>query len=318
MSKIRKATVAGTGTMGPGIAGTLALGGVKTTILGRSEGRAWNALQMAREQLLLLEQNGIITPSQSNRAIEALDASHNFEATLAGSDLVIESIPEDMALKQDWIAQVEPIVGPECWIASNTSGLSITAMSERAAHPERICTTHFWNPAHLMPLVEIVRSPHTSDEVVFGLRDLLELCGKVTVVVNKDRPGQLGNRLQMAMVREAVNIVAEGIASVEDVDRAASLGFGLRLPVYGIFEHQDLVGRDAFAVCDYVSRDLYNEPGAPPLYKLLAEKDSLGAKPGKGFHDWTRKDPDQVRNRRDRWLREFLKGPYGESIRPKS
>lgn len=303
--------------MGPGIASTLALGGVQTTILGRSEGRAWNALQMAREQLLLLEQNGIITPEQSNGALERLDAGHEFRTALEGCDLVVESIPEDMALKQEWIAAVEEVVSPECWIASNTSGLSITVMGERARHPERIATTHFWNPAHLMPLVEIVRSPKTADAVVEGLRELFIACGKVPVVVQKDRRGQLGNRLQMAMVREAVNIVAEGIASVEDVDKAASLGFGLRLPVYGIFEHQDLVGRDAFTVCDYVAGDLYNEPHAPPLYRLLRDKDSLGAKPGKGFHDWSRKDPEAVKQRRDRWLREFLKSPYGEMIRPK-
>ncbi len=304
--------------MGPGIASTLALGGVSTTILGRSEGRAWNALQMAREQLLLLEQNGIITTRQCNGAIERLDASHDFEAALAERDLVVESIPENMELKQAWIDKVEAIVSPECWITSNTSGLSITVMSERARHPERIATTHFWNPAHLMPLVEIVRSEKTSSSVVEGLRALYERCGKVPVVVKKDRPGQLGNRLQMAMVREAVNIVGEGIADVEDVDRAASLGFGLRLPVYGIFEHQDLVGRDAYTVCDYVSKDLYNEAAAPPLYRLLYEKSKLGAKPGMGFHDWSKKDADQVRNRRDRWLREFLRSSYGEWIRPKT
>ncbi len=317
MQSIERATVAGTGMMGPGIASTLALGGVQVTILGRSEGRAWNALHMAREQLLLLEQNELITAAQCNSAMERIDASHDFEGTLKATDLVVESIPENMELKQEWIATVEAVVRPDCWITSNTSGLSITVMSSRASHPERICTTHFWNPAHLMPLVEIVRSPLTADEVVFGLRDLLVRCGKVPVVVKKDRPGQLGNRMQMAMVREAVNIVAEGIADVEDVDLAASLGFGLRLPVYGIFEHQDLVGRDAYTVCDYVTRDLYNEPGAPPLYKLLYEKGNLGAGPGKGFHDWTRKDPDQVRQRRDRWLREFLKGPFGDKIRPK-
>ena len=317
MQTITRATVAGTGMMGPGIASTLALGGVRTTILGRTEGRAWNALHMAREQLLLLEQNALISPAQANRAIELLDSSHDFAEALEGCELVIESIPEDMAVKQAWIEAVEAVVSPDCWIASNTSGLSITVMGAKARHPERICTTHFWNPAHLMPLVEIVRSPSTSEEVVQGLRALLERCGKVPVVVKKDRPGQLGNRLQMAMVREAVNIIAEGIADVEDVDRAASLGFGLRLPVYGIFEHQDLVGRDAYTVCDYVSKDLYNESGAPPLYKLLHDKGSLGTGPGKGFHDWTRKDPDQVRQRRDRWLREFLKGPYGEHIRPK-
>lgn len=303
--------------MGPGIAGTLALGGVHTTIVGRSEAKAADALRAACEQLRLLEQHGLIEAAQCAAAVERLAATDELAPVLATADLVVESIPENMALKQDWIAMVEALIDDECWICSNTSGLSITVMSERARRPERICTTHFWNPPHLMPLVEIVCSPRTSPEMAQGLKALFQQCGKVPVIVKKDRPGQLGNRMQTAMVREAVNIVAEGIADVEDVELAASLGFGLRLPVYGIFEHQDLVGRDAFTICDYVSQDLYNEPKAPALYKQLHEKDALGAKPGKGFHDWSKKDPAQVRERRDRWLREYLQGPYGNWIRPK-
>src|SRR5262249_40499916 len=157
---------------------------------------------------------------------------------------------------------------PEAVLASNTSGLSITAIASRCRRPERVLTTHFWNPPHLMPLVEIVKGEKTSAEAVSDVRELLQHCGKVPVVVKKDRPGQLGNRLQMAMVREAVNIVAEGIADVEDVDLAARSGFGLRLPAYGIFEHQDVVGLDmCLNIVDYVSQDLYNMPYAPELFK---------------------------------------------------
>ena len=191
-------------------------------------------------------------------------------------------------------------------------------MGEKAAHPERIATTHFWNPPHLMPLVEIVRSVLTAESVVDGLKALLETCGKVPVVVKKDRTGQLGNRMQMAMLREAVNIIGEGIADVEDIERAASLGFGLRMPVFGIFEHQDLVGRDAYNVLDYVARDLSNEARAPAFYRNLFETGRLGAVPGKGFHDWSKKDPAEVGGRRDHWLLEFLKGPFGRTIRPKA
>ncbi len=318
MHDIRSATVVGSGVMGPGIATNLALGGVKATILARTELNAAKALDAARALLLLLESDGLITPEQSTRAASLVDASHHFTQSLTGRDLVIESIPEDMQLKQDFFAQIEPIVGPDCWITTNTSGLSITVMSSKTLHPERFCTTHFWNPPHLIPLVEIVRTIHTKDEVVQGLKSLLERCGKVPVIVKKDRPGQLGNRLQMAMVREAVNIIAEGIADVEDVDRAASLSFGLRLPVYGIFEHQDLVGRDAYRVCDYVSGDLYNEPQAPPFYRAMFENGKLGTAPGCGFYDWTKKDATEVKAHRDLWLREFLKGPFGKSIRPKN
>jgi 3-hydroxybutyryl-CoA dehydrogenase len=133
--------------------------------------------------------------------------------------------------------------------------LSITAIASKCSRPERILTTHFWNPPYLMPLVELVKSRATSESVVEDVRRLLEHCGKVAVVVKKDTPGQLGNRLQMALVREAVNIVQEGIADAESVDLAAKTGFGLRLPVYGILEHQDMVGLDLGSrVLDLVTR----------------------------------------------------------------
>lgn len=314
--EIRRAAVCGSGMMGPGIASALALGGVETAIVSRSEDRAWAALDMARQMVLLLEQNGLVTTAHSNRALERLRSTGDFLDGVGGCDLVVESIPEDMGLKQEWIARVESIVDEGAYITTNTSGLSITEMASKAAHPERIATTHFWNPPHLVPLVEIVMGAHTSEAMAQDLKVLLEKCGKVPVIVRKDRPGQLGNRLQMAMVREAVNIVAEGIASVEDVDKAASLSFGLRLPVYGIFEHADMVGLDlSYKVCDYVSGDLYSEKHAPELYGLLLRQGQLGVKTGSGFYDWSKKDADQVKARRDRWLREFLKGQFGEKIR---
>jgi 3-hydroxybutyryl-CoA dehydrogenase len=315
---IARAAVCGTGMMGPGIASALALGGVPTVIVARREFKAWEALDMARQQILLLEQNGLVESAHANRALERLTASHYFAEAVSGCDLVVESIPEDMGLKQDWIAQVEALVDPGAYITSNTSGLSITEMASKAQNPGRIATTHFWNPPHLVPLVEIVMSPHTSEIMAQDLKALLERCGKAPVIVRKDRPGQLGNRLQMAMVREAVNIIAEGIATVEDVDKAASLSFGLRLPVYGIFEHADIVGLDlSYKVCDYVASDLYSEKKAPDLYGMLVRQGQLGAKTGSGFYDWSKKDADQVKNLRDRWLREFLQSRFGEQFRAK-
>jgi 3-hydroxybutyryl-CoA dehydrogenase len=193
-------------------------------------------------------------------------------------------------------------------LASNTSGLSITAIASRCARPERVLTTHFWNPPHLMPLVEIVKGERTSEAAVEQVRQLLVRCGKTPVVVKKDTPGQLGNRLQMALVREAVNIVERGIADAEAVDLAAKTGFGLRLPVYGILEHQDMVGLDlGIRVVDYVTRDLNNEPGAPRLMREMVERGDLGVKTGRGFYDWSKKDPEAVKARRDSFVLEFLK-----------
>ncbi len=300
-----RGAVIGTGMMGPGIAVTLALGGVRTTILSRTADNAARGLDAALAQARLLADNGI---ADGAAAARLLDASAAFDDAVASADLVIESGPENMEFKQALFARMDALAPPDAVLASNTSGLSITAVASRCARPERVLTTHFWNPPHLMPLVEIVRGERTDPVVAEAVRGLLARCGKTPVMIRKDRPGQLGNRLQMALVREAAHIVAEGIADVEDVDLAARTGFGLRLPVYGILEHQDVVGLDlGFAVVDYVSRDLNNEPHGPAYMRALVERGDLGAKTGKGFYDWSKKDVNEVKARRDGFVLDFLR-----------
>ena len=157
-------------------------------------------------------------------------------------------------------------------------------MAARCAQPERVLTAHFWNPPHLMPLVEIVKGAKTSDEAARGVARGAGGMRQDAGDCAKDRPGQLGNRLQMALVREAANIVAEGIASAEEVDTVARNGFGLRLPAYGILEHQDMVGLDVcVTIMDYVARDLYDQPRAPEYFRELVRPGNLGAKSGQGI-----------------------------------
>ncbi len=307
------ATVIGSGMMGPGIAVTLALGGVKAAILSRTGEGAAKGLATARQQLALLEANGLATAEKGQWALGNITASTDFDDAISSADLVIESAPENMTFKQDLFARMDAIAKPGAVLASNTSGLSITAIAERCTRPERVLTTHFWNPPHLMPLVELVKGEKTADHVIQAVRELLLSCGKVPVIVKKDRPGQLGNRLQMALVREAVNIVQEGIADIEDVDLAAKSGFGLRLPVYGIFEHQDIVGLDmGLSIVDYVSTDLYAEPRAPQLMRDLVERGDLGVKTGKGFYDWSKKDANAVKARRDCFVLQFLGSAFAK------
>ncbi len=308
MSGFESAAVIGTGMMGPGIAGALALGGLRATILSRTAEGAAKGLETAWRQLRLLEENGIADPARAARARELVDASCGFDEAIARVDMVIESAPENMEFKQKLFAHMDSIAKPSAVLASNTSGLSITAVASLCGRPERVLTTHFWNPPHLMPLVEIVKGEKTSADVAAQVRELLVRCGKTPVIVKKDRPGQLGNRLQMALVREAVHIVAEGIADVEDVDLVVKSGFGLRLPVYGVFEHQDMVGLDmALSIVDYVSQDLYNEPRAPELMRQKVAEGELGVKTGRGFYDWSRKSAEDVKARRDRFVLEFLR-----------
>jgi 3-hydroxybutyryl-CoA dehydrogenase len=305
---VTTAAVIGAGMMGPGIALTLALGGIRTAILGRTAESAGLGLEAAIVRARFLAESELIDSAQATRALQLLDCSAAFDETVAAADLIVESIPENMALKQALFERMDAIANPEAILASNMSGLSITAVASLCKRPERVLTTHFWNPPHLMPLVEIVQGEKTSPEVAQQVRDLLIACGKVPVIVKKDRPGQLGNRLQMALVREAANIVAEGIASADDVDIVAKNGFGLRMPAYGILEHQDLAGLDlGLAVVEYVVKDLYNEPRAPEHFRALVRQGDLGVKTGKGFYDWSVKSADAVKAGRDEFLVEVLR-----------
>jgi len=307
-TRFATASIVGTGMMGPGIALALAMGGIRATLLSRTAERAAQAVGKARAQGRVLTDNQLAGAAEVERAMALLDGSTDFDQSIAGAHLVVESGPEDLAWKQDLFARMDALAAPDAVLASNTSGLSITAIAARCSRPERVVTTHFWNPPHLMPLVEIVQGDKTSAAVVREIRDLLTGCGKTPVVVRKDRPGQLGNRLQMALVREAANIVAEGIADAEDVDAVARNGFGLRMPAYGIFEHQDVVGLDlGLRVLEYVAQDLYNEPGAPEYFRDLVRTGHLGAKTGRGFYDWSVKSADAVRARRDAFLVEVLR-----------
>ena len=307
----RTAAVLGTGMMGPGVAVSLALGGLETAIVSRSDEGAERGLAAAHEQIATIAEHGLCSPGDAEAARGRLSRSTDLDAAVADADFVSESAPEDLALKQELFERLDRVAKPEAILTTNTSGLSINSVAARCARPERVLTAHFWNPPHLMRLVELVRSDKTADEAVARATSLLEACGKAVVVVKKDCPGQLGNRLQHAMVREAIHIVAEGIASAEDVDLAAKAGFGLRLPVYGIFEHQDAVGLDlVLAIQDYVNQDLAREPRAHASLKAMVERGELGRKAGKGFYDWSQKDWDEVRERRDRFILEFLKAGW--------
>jgi 3-hydroxybutyryl-CoA dehydrogenase len=311
MATFGTATVVGTGMMGPGIAMSLALGGLGVTLLSRKEDSARTGLERSLSQLALLTESDLVAGSAAARARQLLGWSADFDSAVSSADLVVESAPEDMAFKQDLFARLDSVAKPEAVLASNTSGLSITEIASRCASPGRVLTTHFWNPPHLMPLVEVVCGDKTDREVADSVVDLLRRCGKTPVLVKKDTPGQLGNRMQMAMVREAVNIVQEGIADAEAVDLAAKAGFGLRMPVYGILEHQDIVGLDLGAkVVDYVTRDLNNEPGMPRLMREMLDRGDVGVKSGKGFYDWSEKDDGAIKARRDRFLLEFQKARF--------
>jgi len=303
-----RAVVVGTGMMGPGIAATLATGGIATCLISRKSESADEGLLQAKALLSTLEKQGLLSSAQLATALQCLSSSTDVVAQVVNADFVVESIPEDLALKQHFFQHLAGTASRKAILASNTSGISIGAIAEGCEHPERILTTHFWNPPHLMPLVEVVMGQHTAEPVAQQTLDILKRCGKTPVLVRKDTPGQLGNRLQHALVREAIHIIHAGIASAEDVDLAVKNGFGLRLPVWGVLEHADAVGLDLVkSVQDYVLPALRNENYADPLLTQKVQEGNLGAKSGQGFYDWTVRDMSAAKARRDEFLVRFLR-----------
>ncbi len=307
----QRVTVIGTGMMGPGIAMCFAVGGKQVTLAARSESSLGKGRSALDACLRDLEAEQLLTADDVSTALGRVEFSTDILVTAARSDLVVESISEDLAAKQLLFEELDDVCPPETIITSNTSGLRITDISARVGHPERTATTHFWLPPHLIPLVEIVQGERTSDETAERLRAVLAEIGKRPVVVRKDVPGQLGSRLLSAITREAMYIVQEGIASAEEVDTAIKTGLGLRFPVYGPLDHADVAGLDLLlAVHSYLFKELCNATEPLPILKDKVENGDLGAKTGHGFYDWTERDAAQTKAARDAFIKARLKDLY--------
>jgi 3-hydroxybutyryl-CoA dehydrogenase len=250
----------------------------------------------------------LTTVRSARAARRRIQAAHDLAQAVEQAAFVFESIVEDLDLKQQLFGQLDELAPPDAIFASNTSGLPITRIAERMAHPERAATAHFWNPAHLMPLVELVKGERTSDGTLDRLGQVLGAAGKRTVVVRQDVPGQLGNRLQHALFREAFHIIQEGVASVEDVDAAIKYGPGLRFPAYGLLEHADMVGLDMMqAIESYLFPALSCADAPPAFVRELIARGDLGAKTGRGLYDWTQRNAAEVLAARDRFIAARLR-----------
>jgi len=306
--EINKAVVAGSGQMGPGIAYTLARVDCTSKIFARTAESVERGMAAFNGLLDQLESENLIDRAQVKGAQELVSGTTELESAVADAELVIESIPEDLQLKQDFFGRIEKYCPAETILASNTSGLPVTELAAHLKHPERFAVTHFWNPPHLMPLVEVVKGEKSSMTTVETLVELFRQAGKKPVLVLKDTPGQLGNRLFQALLREAIHIVEEGIASVEDVDSAVKNGLGRRFPVYGPLEHNDVVGLDTlFAIQSYICASLCSDTEPAPFLKERFEAGDLGVKSGKGFYNWRKRSGQELVDERDRFLLQLMK-----------
>ncbi|HXW42656.1 MAG TPA: 3-hydroxyacyl-CoA dehydrogenase NAD-binding domain-containing protein [Xanthobacteraceae bacterium] len=237
--------------------------------------------------------------------IEVRDA---LAPAVQGAAFVFEAAPEKLKLKQKLFAELETLVAPDTILASNSSAIRSTEIGRRLRHRQRVIGTHFWNPPHLVPLVEVVQNEKTSDDVVGRTMELLRAAGKTPVHVRRDVPGFVGNRLQHAMKREAIALVAAGVCDAETIDTVVKQGFGARTAVLGPMEQSDLVGLDlALDIAAVLYRHLDRTPGAPALLRDKVKAGKLGMKTGEGFRQWTPQQADAVRTRLSRFLAEQAK-----------
>ncbi len=221
---------------------------------------------------------------------------------------MIEAISEDLAVKQQTFQQLDKLCPARAVLASNTSGLSITALAEVTGRAGRVAGMHFWNPPHIVPLVEVVKGRHTSQATAKLLMDVSRRLGKRPILVRRDLPGFVGNRLQFAVLREALHLLTTGVASAEDIDAAMSDGPGLRYGLLGPLRTADLGGLDVFlAISRYLFPQLSSDHQPPSLLSDLVARGRLGAKSGKGIYDYAAREQGRVLAMRDRVLLEFLR-----------
>jgi len=280
---IRQIAVIGSGTMGRGIAYLSAVAGYETIVYDVDQS-ALDAAQASIESTLRKGvEKGKVTDSAASEAMSHLHLANELEASVHGADLIIEAVPENFDLKKDLFAQADLFCSEETILASNTSSISITTLATNVERRDRFVGLHFFNPPHVMKLIEIVRGERTSDATVDEVIEVAKKMGKQPVVV-RDSPGFATSRLGVAIGLEAIRMLEEGVASAEDIDRAMELGYNHPM---GPLRLTDLVGLDVrLGIAEYLASTLGPRFEPPQILREMVANGKLGKKSGEGFYRW--------------------------------
>ena len=294
--------IVGGGLMGIGIATRFALAGFATTVIETEPARAAAIDAGADEILAQLAEAGRIDAAGRAAALARLRVAHALDA-LAGAGIVVEAIPESLEAKHGLYARLEAILGADALIASNTSGFPPDALAAPLRHPERLLVAHFWNPPHLIPLVEVVPGSATDAAAVERTVALMRTIGAEPVVLKAAIPGFIGNRLQFAVLREALHIVRSGAATPETVDAVMKACLGRRYSIMGPFESADLGGlHTLMGIGANLMPALAKDEEVLELMRAHVDKGELGASTGQGFYTW---DEDRIADLKARRLRQL-------------
>ncbi|HLW25500.1 MAG TPA: 3-hydroxyacyl-CoA dehydrogenase NAD-binding domain-containing protein [Steroidobacteraceae bacterium] len=285
------AAIIGLGTMGPGIAATLARAGLRVS--------AYDADAAQRESCsarVAAAAGALVALGIEDLGGPAVAVHDSLGACVAGAELVIENVPEDLELKRRVIGQIESQVDPRCLIVSDTSGLPITRLAEGARHPERILGMHWSNPPQLIPMIEVIPGEQTAAAAVEALTALIRRAGHRPILIRKDVPGFVENRVLYAILRECVDLVEKGVISPADLDTCVSWGIGYKLAVVGPMALLDMAGLDIYAaVSRYLNRELSNRPDTAPYITERTARRELGLKSGRGIYSYTPESTTELR-----------------------
>ena len=310
MQEIRNVTIVGAGTMGHSLAQVFAQGGYSVRLNDVKEGILERAKKLIASNLDTLIELKVVDKKQKGPILDRIQTTASLEEAGKDADLVIEAIIEDEPAKKEMFSRLDKFCPPRTILASNTSYMDIFKFVE-TGRPDKVLIAHWYAPPHIVPLVEVVRGPQTSQETVDAVKNLMLKVGKKPIVITKFLPGFIGNRLQSALGNEVLHLLDEGYASPEDIDTATKASFALRMPILGLVKRMDFTGLDLSQ--KIISNATYKIPPQRTQSKsvdALVAKGKLGVKTGSGFYEYGGRSTEEIMKERDIKLirlREFLK-----------
>lgn len=293
-----KVAVIGLGTMGPGIAATLARAGMTVTSFDVS------ADQRAKAPELQKQANGVLAAlGVPDRTVAEPAIADTLAAACEGAEMVVETVPEKLDIKAAVFKEIDAAVSKDCVIASNTSGIPISKLQANVSNPGRVVGMHWSNPAHVIPMIEVIAGDKTDAKMVQWMVDTIKSLGLLPVVVQKDVPGFVENRILYALLRECVDLVEKGVIDAEGLDTCVSWGIGYKLSVIGPMALLDMAGLDIYnAVGSYLNADLNNRADVAPYVTERIKQGKLGMKTGGGIFSYTPEQVGQLRGQRAKKL----------------
>ena len=298
-----RTAVIGGGLMGSQITLVLAQGSRETLLVSRTQETLDRAMENIRRYVGDLHRHDLLRGETPEAVVARIRPTTELETAVGSSEFVVESISENLEAKQEVFQRMDAAAPRATVLASNTSGLPITQLGERMVHQDRIAGSHFFQPAHIVPVLEVIRGDRTSDETMDRTCEIWKRLDRVTLRVNKDGPGFLVNRLQHAIIREAVHLLVTGVADADSIDRAVELGLAPRFTTAGPLKQRDINGLKMHVqVAEHLWKNLggWEEPLA--YLQAMVARGETGLESGKGYYDWSGQDPAAVRSEKDELL----------------